>query len=94
MEHIRKQLDININKSGLAKIAQSARVCYIFNNIKDRLVMNINCEAVSFKNGILKVKTKSDAEASEIRLVSQDIKKELNDKLKSNIVSKITIINC
>lgn len=89
MEHIKKQLDININKTGLRKIAESARVCYVFEEIKKDVLKDINCEVISFKNGVLKIKAGSSAEASEIRLMSSRIKKALERKLKSDYVRRI-----
>jgi len=92
MEHIKRQLNINLNKKGLAKIAQASYVCYIFEEIKDKLLgENIVCQATSFKGGVLKIKAPNSIVASEIRFKSQAIKEKIKEKIGKNIISKIDI---
>ncbi len=92
MEHIKKQLNINVNKKGLVKIVEAARVCYLFENLKKDIIKKFDCRAISFKGGVLKIEAQNNPEASELRFLSQNIKKELNKKLKDEIVLKIIVI--
>lgn len=90
MEHIKKQLNINLNKKGLSKMAEAAYICYIFENLKKELLgENINAEALSFKNGTLKIKVRDSVSASEIRFKSEGIKSAINKKIGHNVILKI-----
>jgi len=92
MEHINRQLNINLNKRGLKNIADSAYICFLFEKLKASILgKEIQAEAISFKNNILKIKADNSVAASEIRFRADQIKKAINDKVGKNIIAKIDI---
>jgi len=90
MEHIKRQLNINLNKKGLNNVAQASYVCYIFEELKNDLLGNdIFAKAISFKGGVLKLKINNSVAASEVRLRSSLIKEKINQKIGQRAVLRI-----
>lgn len=90
MEHIKNQLNVSLNKKGLKKIAEASYICYLFENNKTKILgATIDCSAVSFKGGALKIKAPDSMSASEVRLRGDNIKKELNKIIGQKKVLKI-----
>ncbi len=90
MEHIKKQLDINLNKKGLRKITEASYVCYLFKDLKEKILgEEVDCEATSFKRGVLKIKAVNSVVASEIRFKALKIKDEINKKIGRKVIFKI-----
>ncbi len=90
MEHINRQLGINLNKKGLKRIAEASYVCYLFKNIKGKILgKDIKAQAISFRNGILKIKTSDPITASEIRFKGDLIKDKINKKIGAEAVLRI-----
>lgn len=87
MEKIDKSLRKIIKQRGLDKSLEAARICYVANQIA-----NNRFEAVSFKDGILKIKTKNHLAASEIQLNQKNIISEINDALGEDLVKKLAYI--
>lgn len=90
MEHINKQLKVNINKKGLNNIAESSYVCHLFEKNKENLI-NLPCKAISFSYGILKIKTENSAIATEIKMRTRGIIDGLNKKLGKETVEDVVV---
>lgn len=93
MEHIKRQLNFNLNKKGLSKIAQASYVCYLFEQNREKLLgKDIPAKAVSFKDGLLKIKATDSSAASEIRFREREIKESLNKEVGGTVILKIRTI--
>jgi len=90
MEHIKRQLNISLNKKGLNKAAQASYVCYLFEQFKnDILGSGVSAKAISFRGGALKIKVPDSVSASEIRFKGELIKEKINQKIGSKVISRI-----
>jgi len=90
MEHIKRQLNVNLNKKGLNSVAQASYICYLFEEFKkDILGEDIFAEATSFKNGVLRLKINSSAAASEVRFKSNLIREKINQRIDRKVVLRI-----
>jgi hypothetical protein len=93
MEHIKDELDKYLKRNGLYQMAESSNICNIFEEIKYKILnKKIVCNAYSFKEGVLKITAPSSIISTEIRIKSDDIKKKLNKKLRSDLIKKIEVI--
>lgn len=90
MEHINRQLNINLNKKGFKKIAEASYVCYLFEENKGKVLgKDIKAQAISFKNGTLKIKAPDPVTASEVRFRGDLIKDKINKKIGEEVILRI-----
>ena len=83
-ESISTILSRRINAMGLSKQFAAARVCAVADEVGKG-----EFEAVSYKNGVLKVKVDSGARAHLVKLREQEIIGKINTELKREVVKRI-----
>ena len=93
MEHIKTELNKYLKKNNLYQIAESSNICNVFDNIKEKFWGNeMECKAYSFKEGVLKLAVPSSIICTEVKLKRDKIIKELNKKLKEDLIKRIDVI--
>ena len=83
-ERIGEILSRRINALGLKKQFTAARVCALSNEAADG-----EFEAVSFKNGVLKIRVSSNARAHLLKLRENALISKINAKIPSSLVEKL-----
>lgn len=84
MDDLKKHLDKKLRSLGILKLAQSAWVVLKANELNQG-----QYQVVSFKEGVLTIKTKTQSQASHLLLESQKIINEINQALKEPLVKRI-----
>ena len=84
MERINKLLNKSANKYSLSKVAESSRICFVAEELS-----NGEYKPISFKNGILTLKTTNYIVAQSLQLNSEKLIKKINDKLNNRLVKRI-----
>ena len=85
-------LNISINKAGIQKSVEAARVCFFWGGIIKEIFNQEAAEkskAIRFKNGILTVAVLSSTLAQEFNFKEREIKEKINEKLGGEKVRKI-----
>ena len=92
LSSLKNFLDKSINKAGIQKQIEAARVCFLWEEVI-REIFNEEAarksKALKFKNGILTVAVLSSVLAQEFNFKREEIKGEINKKLGGERVKKI-----
>lgn len=83
-ESIGDILSRNLKRQGLEKAALGAWVCGVTNKIAEG-----EFEAISFKNGVLKIRVSSGARAHLIKLREKEYILKINLELKKDLVERL-----
>ena len=85
-------LNRSINKAGIQKSVEAARVCFFWEGIIKEIFNQEAAEkskAIRFRNGILTVAVLSSTLAQEFNFKEREIKRKINEKLGGEKVRKI-----
>ena len=84
-EEIKNILSRNLARKGLLKAAYSANVCALAKDVGKG-----DFEPISFRDGVLKLSVDSAAKAHLIKMQELSFIDQINEKIGSKIVNKIT----
>ncbi|OQA53145.1 MAG: hypothetical protein BWY43_00166 [candidate division WS2 bacterium ADurb.Bin280] len=85
-EKVSQILKRRLLSKGLFRQAHSARVCAISDEVGGGEFVS-----VSYKNGVLKIKSKSGASAYLLKVKQQELIHKINDTLGSQVVKRVVI---
>lgn len=84
MDKLDKIIKIMVNKRGLKKATDAARICYLANTwAKGRF------EAISFDRGALKLRADNHCAAQEAQMLEEELLEYLEEILESKIVLRV-----
>lgn len=84
MDKLDKILKVVVNRKGLKKATDAARICYLANMwAKGRF------EAISFDKGVLKLRADNHCAAQEAQMLEEDLCDHLAEVLESHVVKRV-----
>tara|TARA_X000000368_G_C22967426_1_gene683838 strand:+ start:768 stop:1043 length:276 start_codon:yes stop_codon:yes gene_type:complete len=88
MQHIQKAIQDFLKKSGLNSGVEQQEALKIWKETVGNIISK-NTKPISVKNGVLIIKTINPAWKQELQIQKTEIIKQLNSRLKKNIIKEI-----